>query len=124
MPSTPIPDARPGATLEFFEEAGRAALKANQAVALLPSDLLALCRIACSAVKLEADVRALASYGLQSAVPEISEAARRVLSGRSSLPPLALKPLRIVDDRPKCPECSAPEGEAHEPLCSRGTTKA
>jgi hypothetical protein len=114
---TPIPGAlAPNITLEFFEEAAANALAAGQHVALMPGDLAALCRMARAAGKLEPDVRSLASYGLQSAVPEVSEAARRVLSGRSSLPPapsrpealraaaaklppLGLKPLDIKEDR-------------------------
>lgn len=90
MPSTPIPDTRHA--IEFFEEAARAAKTAGQAVALMPADLLALCRMARTSAKLDDDVRSLASYGLQSAVPEVNEASRRVLSGRSSLPPAPSKP--------------------------------
>lgn len=147
MPSTPIPEARPGATLEFFEEAARSAKAANQAVALMPGDLLALCKLARAAARLDDDVRKLASYGLQSAVPEVSEPARRVLAGRSSLPPAArawtppveaplnLKPLDVVEDRTlaqrqadgdatpiDCLECG---GQAvHHDTCSRARAQS
>jgi hypothetical protein len=95
---TPIPGAiAPNITLEFFEEAAAGALAAGQHVALMPGDLAALCRMARAGVRLEPDVRTLATYGLPSVVPAVSEAARRVLSGRPSLPPF--KPLDITDDR-------------------------
>ena len=59
MPSTPIPDAGRHATIEFFEEAAAHAKNAGQAVALVPTDLLALCKLARQSVRLDDDVRRL-----------------------------------------------------------------
>lgn len=130
---TPVPGAtKPAMTLEFFEEAAKHAQAANQPIALMPSDLLALCRMARTAERLDPDVRALASYGLQSAVPEVAEASRRVLAGRPSLPPLGLKPLDITDDRTPaqkqadgdtkrfwCRSCRSVEVDAEGEPCSQ-----